>query len=160
MVRNELMGSTENGKSERRITAPWCGSRAAGWRVAAGKAAVLIGVISLIASEASLVSLVWIWNATVPRLEMTTILRKLDTNVAPVAVVSALATLLKLLTLKASNAPEEWRDFASADGFDGFDGVDGGFDGFDGFNGSESNDGDSLSGSEGFEGWGASLEME
>ena len=37
MVRNEQMGSTEKRRSERRITAPWCGSRVAGWRVAAGK---------------------------------------------------------------------------------------------------------------------------
>ena len=43
LVRNELMGSTEKGRFERRITAPWCGSRAAGWRVAAGKTTVLIG---------------------------------------------------------------------------------------------------------------------
>ena len=64
-MRNDLMGSTEKGRFESRITAPWCGSRVAGWRVAAGKATVLIGVFSLLASEASLVSLAWIWNAMV-----------------------------------------------------------------------------------------------
>ena len=91
LVGNELMGSTEKGRLESRITAPWCGSRVAGWRVAAGKKAVLMGVITLLASEASLVSLVRNWNAMVPRLEMATILRKMDTNVTPVTFVSALA---------------------------------------------------------------------
>ena len=41
------MGSTEKGRSERRITAPWCGSRVAGWMVAAGKTAVLMDVHNL-----------------------------------------------------------------------------------------------------------------
>ena len=107
LVRNELMGSPEKGRCGRRITAPWCGSKVAGWRVAAGETAVLMGVITLLASEASLVSLVRNWNAMVPRLEMVMILRKLDTNVTPVTVVSALTTLLKQLTLKASKAPED-----------------------------------------------------
>ena len=56
LVRNQLMGSAEKGRSERRITAPRCGSRVAGWRVVAGKTAVLMDVITLLASEASLVS--------------------------------------------------------------------------------------------------------
>ena len=43
MVRNELMGSTEKGRSERRIIAPSCGSRVAGWSVAAGITTVLMG---------------------------------------------------------------------------------------------------------------------
>ena len=101
------MGSTENGRSERRITAPWCGSRVAGWRVVAGKTAVLMGVITLLASEASLVSLVRKWNAMVPRLEMVLTHRKLDTNVTAVTVASALTALLKQLTLEASRAPED-----------------------------------------------------
>ena len=37
LVRNELMGCTKKGRFESQITAPWCGSRVAGWRVAAGK---------------------------------------------------------------------------------------------------------------------------
>ena len=49
LVRNELMGSTEKGRSERRIAAPWCGSRVAGWRVAAGKTTVLMDVITSLA---------------------------------------------------------------------------------------------------------------
>ena len=74
LVRNELMGSTEKGRFESRNTAFWCGSRAAGWRVAAGKTTVLIGVLSLLTSEASFVPVAWIWNAMVPRLEMATAL--------------------------------------------------------------------------------------
>ena len=101
------MGCTEKGRFESRIRAPWSGSRVAGWRVAAGKTTVLMGVISLLASEASLVSLVWKWNAMVPRLKMTTILRKLDTNVTHLTVVPALAVLLKQLTPKASKVPED-----------------------------------------------------
>ena len=31
LVTNELMGSTEKGGFESRITVPWCGSRATGW---------------------------------------------------------------------------------------------------------------------------------
>ena len=53
LARNELMGSAENGMSERRITAPWCGSRVAGCRVAAGKTTVLTDVTTSLASEAS-----------------------------------------------------------------------------------------------------------
>ena len=64
------MGSTEKGRFGSRITAPWCGSRVPGWTVAAGKTTVLTGVLSLLTSEASLVSVAWIWNAMVPRLEM------------------------------------------------------------------------------------------
>ena len=37
LVRNELMGSTANEEFERRITASWCGSRVAGWRIAVVK---------------------------------------------------------------------------------------------------------------------------
>ena len=107
LVWNALMGSTEKGRYESRITAPWCGSRIAGWRVAAGKTTVLIGVLSLLASEASLVSLGWFWNAMAPRLGMVTTLRKLDTKVTLVTVVPALAFLMKQLTLKASKAPED-----------------------------------------------------
>ena len=51
LVRNELMGSTEKGRIESQITAPWCGSRDAGWRVAAGKTTVLMGILSLLTSE-------------------------------------------------------------------------------------------------------------
>ena len=99
------MGSTEKGWFESRITAPWCGSRVAGWRVAVGKTTVLIGVSSMLTSETSLVSLAWIWNAMVPRLEMATTLRKLDTKVTLVTVIPALAVLLKQVTLKASKTP-------------------------------------------------------
>ena len=95
------MGSTEIGRLESRITAPWCGSRVARWSVVDGKTTVLSGVLSWFASEASLVSLVWNWNAMVPRLEIATNPRKLDTKETPVTVVSALAVLLKQLTLKA-----------------------------------------------------------
>ena len=42
--------------------------------VAAGKTAVLMDVITLLASDASLVSLVRNWNAMVPRWEMAMIL--------------------------------------------------------------------------------------
>ena len=49
----------------------------------------LIGVLPWLASEASLVLLAWVWNAMVPRLEMVTILRKLDANATLVTVVSA-----------------------------------------------------------------------
>ena len=55
LVRNELLGSTEKGRFESRITDPWCGSRVAGWRVAAGKTTVLIGVLSLLTSGVFLV---------------------------------------------------------------------------------------------------------
>ena len=81
LVMNELMGSTEKGRSFRRITTLWCGSRVAGWRVAAGKTTVMMDVITSLASEASLVSPVRKWNAMVPRKEMAMILRKSDTNV-------------------------------------------------------------------------------
>ena len=37
LVMYELMGSTANEVSERRITASWCGSRVAGWRKAVVK---------------------------------------------------------------------------------------------------------------------------
>ena len=107
LARNELMVLLRKGRFGRRITAPWCGSRVAGWRVAAGKTAVLMGVITLLASEASLVSQAWIWNAMVPRLEMAKTLRKLETIVTPLTVVPALATLLKQVTLKASKKPED-----------------------------------------------------
>ena len=107
LVRNELMGSTEKGKSESRIAAPWCGSRVAGWRVAAGKTAVQMDVITLLASEASLVSLVRKWNAMVPRMEMAMILRKLDPNVTFFTAVLPLTALLMQLALRASKAPED-----------------------------------------------------
>ena len=42
----------------------------------------------------------------VPRLDMATTLRKLDTKVTPVTVVPALAVLLKQVTLQASKKPE------------------------------------------------------
>ena len=101
------MGFTEKGRFESRITAPWCGSRVAGWRVAAGTTTVLLGVLSLLTSEASLVSLAWIWNEMVPRLETTTTLRKLDIKVTPVTVVPVWAVLLKQVTVKASKTPED-----------------------------------------------------
>ena len=101
------MGSTEKGRFESRITAPSCGSRVEGWRVAARKTTVLMCVLSLLGSEASLVVLAWIWNTMVPRLEMATTLRKLDTKVTLVTVVPALAVLLKHVTLKASKTPED-----------------------------------------------------
>ena len=107
LVRNELMGSTETGRFESRITAPWYGSRVAGWRVAAGKTTVLISVFSLLASDASLVSLAWNWNVMVPRLEVAAILRKVVTNLTLVTVVSAVAVLLKQLTLKPKKAPDD-----------------------------------------------------
>ena len=99
------MGSTEKGRSERRITAPWCGSRVAGWRVAAEKKAVLMDVITLLASEGSLVSPVRKWNAMVPRMEMARILRKLDTNVTSITAVSALTALKASEDSVASVAP-------------------------------------------------------
>ena len=79
------MGSSEKGRSDRRITIPWCGSRVAGRRVtaaaAAGKTTILLDVTTSLASEASLVLPVRKWNAMVPRMDMAMILRKLDTNV-------------------------------------------------------------------------------
>ena len=81
--------------------------RVADWRVAAGKTTVLIGVLSLLTSEASFVPVAWLWNAMVLRLEMATTLRKMDTKVTPVTVVPALAVLLKQVTLKASKKPED-----------------------------------------------------
>ena len=54
-----------------------------------------------------MVPVAWIWNAMVPRLEMATTFRKLDTKVTLVAVVPALAVLLKQVTLKASRKPED-----------------------------------------------------
>ena len=107
LVRNELMSSTEKGRFESRIKAPWCGSRVAGWRVAAGKTTVLMCVLFLLASEASLVSLALIWNAMVPRLEMATTLRKLDAKVTPITVVPALTVLLMQMTLNAAKTPED-----------------------------------------------------
>ena len=107
LVKNELMSSTEKGRFESRIKAPWCGSRVAGWRVAAGKTTVLMCVLSLLASEASLVSLALIWHAMVPRLEMATTLRKLDAKVTPITVVPALAVLLMQVTLNAAKTPED-----------------------------------------------------
>ena len=144
LVRIELMGSAEKGRFGRRITALWCCSRVA----AAGKTAVLMGVLTLLASEASLVSLVRTWNAMVPPLEMATISENLDTNVTPLTVVSTLTTLLKQLTLKASKAPE----VCGGDvGYDGFDGVDGGFDGFDGLGDINGVDGSGIGGRGGLE---------
>ena len=67
----------------------------------------LMGVLSLLASEASLVSQAWIWNAMVPRLEMVKTLRKLDVNATLVTVVSALAVLLKQLNLQALRASDD-----------------------------------------------------
>ena len=108
LVRNELMGSTEKRRSvERRITAHWCYSRVASWRVAAGKTIVLMDFIILLASEVSLVSLVRKWNAMVPRMEMAMILRKLATNVTSIAAVIALTALLMQLALRASRASED-----------------------------------------------------
>ena len=49
LVRNELMGSTGKGRFESRIAAPWCGSRVAGWRVAAGKTTVSDRLILILA---------------------------------------------------------------------------------------------------------------
>ena len=57
--------------SERRITAPWCGSRVAAWRVAVGKTIVPLADITSLASEVSLVSADKKWNVIVPRGEMT-----------------------------------------------------------------------------------------
>ena len=96
------MCSTEKGRSERRITAPWCGSRVASWTVAFGKTTLLMDVITLLASEASLVLLVWKWNVMVPRMEMAMILRKLDTNVTSITALTALLMQLALRALKAS----------------------------------------------------------
>ena len=101
------MCSTEKGRFVSRITDPWCGSRAAGWRVAAEKMTALMEVLSWLASEASLVLRAWMWNAMVTRLEMVTTHRKLDTNAKPVTVVSALAVLLKQLNLKALKASDD-----------------------------------------------------
>ena len=53
----ELMGSTANGVSERRIRASWCGSRLAGWRVAAGTTSASLVDMASFASMASLYSL-------------------------------------------------------------------------------------------------------
>ena len=48
LVMKELMGSTVNEVFERRITASWCGSRVAGWRVAVVKtSASLVDLASL-----------------------------------------------------------------------------------------------------------------
>ena len=107
LVRNELMDCTMNGWSERRITAPWCGSRVAGWRVAVGKTTVLMAVITSLASEASLVSPVEKWNVMVPRREMTMILRKRAANVTSITAVLALTALLMQLALRASMASED-----------------------------------------------------
>ena len=54
-----------------------------------------------------MVPVAWIWNAMVPRLEMATTFRKLDTRVTPVTVDPALAVLLKQVALKASKKPED-----------------------------------------------------
>ena len=54
-----------------------------------------------------MVPVAWNWNAIVPRLEMATTLRKLDTKVTLVTVVPSLAVLLKQVTLKASKMPED-----------------------------------------------------
>ena len=93
----------------------------------------------------------------VPRLEMATTLRKLDTNVTLVTVVSALAVLLKQLNLKALKAPDDGVTSIAQMATMGFDGVDGGFDGvgdgFDGFDGD--GDFDGMEGdSDGLDGFG------
>ena len=64
-------------------------------------------VITLLASEASLVSPVRKWNAMVPRMEMAMILRKLGTNVTSTTAVLALTALLMQLALSASKASED-----------------------------------------------------
>ena len=107
LVRNELMGSSDNGMSERRITAPWCGSRGAGWRVAVGKTTVSLADITSLASEASLVSPEKKWNMMVPRMDMTMTLRKWVTNVTPATPVFALTALLVQMAPRASMASEE-----------------------------------------------------
>ena len=55
LVMNELMGSTSNEVFERRITASWCGSRVAGWRIAVVKTSASLVDITSFASMASLV---------------------------------------------------------------------------------------------------------
>ena len=132
LVRNELMGSTEKGRLESRITAPWCGSRVAGWRVAAGKTTGLIGVLSLLTSEASFVPVAWIWNAMVPRLENGDDSQK--TGYQSDAC-NSFGGFAEPGDSESIEEARRWRDFDGAGGHDGFDGVDGGFDGFDGFDG-------------------------
>ena len=131
LERNELMGSTEKGMPERRITAPWCGSRVAGWRVAVGKTTVSLADIASLASP--LVSQDKKWNVMVPRMEMIMTLRKRVTNVIPVTALSALTALLVQVDPRASMASEEcvapmalmattasMASMASMDGFDGW----------------------------------------
>ena len=100
LVRNELMGSFEKGRFGRRITALWCGSRVAGWRVVAGTTAVLVGV----SYPCSLRRRLWFrWSGIGMRWCLDWEWRRFaEKNWMP-----ALATLLKQLTLKASKAPED-----------------------------------------------------
>ena len=72
----ELMGSTANEVSERRVTASWCGSRVAGWRIAVVKTSASLVDKASFASMTSLVSVDTKWNVLVPRMKMTTPHRK------------------------------------------------------------------------------------
>ena len=94
LVMYELMGSTANEVSERPITASWCGSRVAGWRIAVVKTSASLVDRASFASMASLVSLDTKWNVLVLRLKMTTTHRKRATNVMPAtAVLVSMASL-------------------------------------------------------------------
>ena len=81
---------------DRRITASWCGSRVAGWRIAVVKTSA-----SLVASMASLVVLDT-KNVLVLRMKMTTTQRKRVSHVVPVTAVLASMAILAVMAPIAS----------------------------------------------------------
>ena len=116
LVLNELMGSTANEVSERRITASWCGSRVAGWRVAVVKTSASLVDIASFASKGSLGSLDTKWNVLVPRMKKTMTQRKRLTNVTPVtAVLPSMASMVGLTALRCRELRNETLVYALED---------------------------------------------
>ena len=107
-VMNELMGSAANEVFERRITASWCGSRVAGWRIAVVKTSASVVDIASFASMASLVSLDTKWNVLVPRMKMMTTHRQRGNQCDAVIAVLASMALLAPMASRASMAPMVW----------------------------------------------------
>ena len=119
-VMNELMGSTANEEFERRIAASWCGSRVAVWRVAVGKATVLMADITSLASKASLVSLECDGASN----------GNDDDSKKTGDQCDVYNSCFSFDGFAGAVGEFRWRQ-RGPDGFNGFDGVDSGFGGFD-----------------------------
>ena len=158
LVMNELMGSTEKGRSFRRITAPWCGSRVAGWRVAAGKTTVMMDVLTSLASEASFgfagqeVECDGASNGNGDDSQ------KIGYQCDVYNNCFSFDGFADAVGSESIVGVRGWRGFDGTDGYDGFDGADGGFDGVDGgfdvFDGFDGFDGSGFGGFDGLDGLG------